>query len=94
MGFAKKSKIFSVGKSLVLGTKKSEIGHYEWLGRKNATTQFPTNACQCVSSVCFIYIVDLLLVLANAKQHLGDSPSAKSLWLRKRTNHLVLIPGY
>ena len=42
----------------------------------------------------FIDIVYLFLVLGYAKQHFGNAPCAISLWLRQRTNHLVLVPCY
>ena len=41
-----------------------------------------------------VHVVDLLLVLAYSKEHLGNSPRSESLWLRKRTNRLELVPGY
>ena len=41
-----------------------------------------------------VHVVDLLLVLAYSKEHLGNAPCGESLWLRKRTNDLELVPSY
>jgi len=55
---------------------------YVWLGRKNAVS-IPGKIAKTSIRCGFIHRVDLLLVLAYAKEHLGDSPRTEPLWFRE-----------